>query len=141
MENMRMIPGYYGVGEDITWLHERGDMITEEMRMIPGYMVEEEHDDGEDKDETWLRGDMMMVKKRMMSGCITGERRKWEWSLGMICRTEEDIAGQWRRWVWYLGVWWRKKVMTEKMRMIPGWITEEEKDDGADEDDTWISIW
>ncbi len=52
MENMRMIPGYYGVGEDITWLHERGDMITEEMRMIPGYMVEEEHDDGEDKDET-----------------------------------------------------------------------------------------
>jgi hypothetical protein len=31
-------------------------------------------------------------------------------------------------------------MLVKKMRMIPRCITEEEQDDGADEDDTWIFI-
>ncbi len=63
MEKMRMIPGYlYDRGNMITekmrmiagYFYDNRNMITEKMRMILGYMVEEEHDDGEDEDDTWI---------------------------------------------------------------------------------------
>jgi hypothetical protein len=61
MEKMMMIPGYlYDRGNMITekmrmiagYFYDNRNMITEKMRMILGYMVEEEHDSGEDEDDT-----------------------------------------------------------------------------------------
>jgi hypothetical protein len=71
-------------------------------------MVGEEHDDGEDKDETWVydRGG-------------TCWWRRWGWYLG-VSQRRNKMMEQMRMIPGYL--YDRGNMIKEKMRMIPGYM-------------------